>query len=265
MDLELSKKRALVTGSSSGIGRAIAVMLAAEGANVVVHGRDRDRAAETADMIREGGAEADVVLGDLTDEQQTDAICRQLAESGGVDILVNNVGGRYGGWQRDEWFATSPNAWLESYRRNVIAATVLINALVPAMTRRRWGRVIQISSAVALHQPPHFPDYQAAKAAEINLSRSLAKALAGTGVTANCISAGIIDTPDSAPQIAEAAAGLERTDDGRYDERRLALDVFRQSVDRVGRPDDIAAAVCYLAGSAADFVTGVNLVVDGGI
>lgn len=264
MDLKLSGKRALVTGSSSGIGAGIALMLAAEGAHVVVHGRDKERTAETAATIREHGGRADEVLGDLTVESEAAQACDQILASGGVDILVNNAGGRYGGWERNGWLATSPGSWLETYKLNVVSTATLINRLAPVMAERGWGRVIQIASAVALHQPPHFPDYQAAKAAEINLTRSLSRSLAGTGVTANCISAGIIHTPGSAAELDDIAAELRLAGGWRANERHIAVEVFRQTTGRVGRPEDIAAAVCYLASPRADFVTGVNLVVDGG-
>ncbi|WP_157873367.1 SDR family NAD(P)-dependent oxidoreductase, partial [Streptomyces neyagawaensis] len=90
MNLELNGKRVLVTGSSSGIGTSIALALADEGAHVVVHGRNRERTSKIAAMIRENGGQADEVLGDLTDADQVDAVCRRLLDSGGVDILVNN-------------------------------------------------------------------------------------------------------------------------------------------------------------------------------
>jgi 3-oxoacyl-[acyl-carrier protein] reductase len=265
MNLELNGKRVLVTGSSSGIGTSIALALADEGAHVVVHGRNGERTSKIAAMIRENGGHADEVLGDLTDPDQVDAVSRQLLDSGGVDILVNNAGGRHGGWERDGWFGTSPDNWLETYKLNVISTAALVNSLVPAMRERGWGRVIQIASAIALHQPPNFPDYQAAKAAEINMTRSLSRGLAGTGITANSISAGIIHTPGSAAELAAIAAELQLEGGWQAHERHIAVEVFHQTAGRIGRPEDIAAAVCYLASPRADFVTGVNLVIDGGI
>jgi NAD(P)-dependent dehydrogenase (short-subunit alcohol dehydrogenase family) len=261
--MELRDKRVLVTGSSSGIGAAIASTLAAEGAAVVVHGRDSERTAKTASVIRDAGGRADEVVGDLTDEDQAEAVCQQVLGSGGVDILVNNAGGRHGGWEPAGWLDTPPETWLETYRLNVVAAVTLVTRLVPTMTTRGWGRVIQIASAVALHQPPRFADYQAAKAAEINLSRSLARSLAGTGVTSNSISAGIIHTPGSAGELAGIAEQAGLAGGWQANEQHLALRVFGQAVGRVGRTNDIAAAVAYLASPKADFVTGVNLVVDG--
>jgi 3-oxoacyl-[acyl-carrier protein] reductase len=264
MNLELSNKRALVTGSSSGIGEGIALMLASEGASIIVHGRDRQRTARTAEQIRANGGRAEEVIGDLMDDAEAEAVCRQVLALGGVDILVNNAGGRHGGWARTGWFGSSPQSWIATYKQNVISSATLIERLAPTMISQGWGRVIQIASAVALHQPPNFPDYQAAKAAEINLSRSLSRGLAGTGVTSNSISAGIIHTPGSEAEISSVAAEIGLSGGWQAHERHIALNVFRQTTDRIGRPEDIASAVCYLASPRAAFITGINLVIDGG-
>jgi NAD(P)-dependent dehydrogenase (short-subunit alcohol dehydrogenase family) len=141
----------------------------------------------------------------------------------------------------------------------------MIDTFAPGMISKGWGRCIQIASAIALHQPPNFPDYQAAKAAEINLSRSLSRSLAGSGVTANSISAGIIQSPGSQNELQGIVRELglgERWEDV---ERTLALDIFKQTTGRVGRGKDIAATVAFLASPLADFITGTNIVVDGGI
>jgi NAD(P)-dependent dehydrogenase (short-subunit alcohol dehydrogenase family) len=265
MQLELEGKRALVTGSSSGIGRSIALHLAAEGVEVVVHGRDEARANKTADAITQAGGRACVVLGDLMDPEQAKGAVESVRALGGVDILVNNAGGRHGGWERNGWIGAGGDNWIATYRQNVISTVTLIEGLAPIMIDRGWGRVLQIASAIAIHQPPNFPDYQAAKAAEINMTRSLSRGLAGTGVTANCISAGIIHTPGSAAELAAIAAEMRLEGGWQAHERHIAVEVFRQTAGRIGRPEDIAAAVCYLASPRADFVTGVNLVIDGGI
>jgi len=156
-------------------------------------------------------------------------------------------------------------SWIATYKQNVISTATLIDGLVPEMVRRGWGRAIQIASAVALHQPPNFPDYQAAKAGEINLSRSLSRGLAGSGVTSNSISAGIIHTPGSDAEIESISKEVGFGSDWRGHEREIALNIFRQTTPRIGRPDDIASAVCFLASPRADFITGVNLVIDGGM
>ncbi|SFJ31646.1 SDR family NAD(P)-dependent oxidoreductase [Caulobacter sp. UNC279MFTsu5.1] len=265
MQLELTGKRALVTGSSSGIGRSIALQLAAEGAEVVVHGRDEARANKTADEITQAGGRAFVVLGDLMEADQAKAAVERVRALGGVDILVNNAGGRHGGWERNGWMGAGGDNWIATYKQNVISTVTLIEGLAPIMIERGWGRVLQIASAIAIHQPPNFPDYQAAKAAEINLSRSFSRSLAGTGVTSNAISAGIIHTPGSDAEIASIAKEVGMAGDWQDNEKEIALGVFRQTVGRIGRAEDIAAAVCFLVSPRADFITGVNLVVDGGM
>ncbi|QJU52357.1 SDR family NAD(P)-dependent oxidoreductase [Herbiconiux sp. KACC 21604] len=264
MELTLEGKRALVTGSSSGIGRGIALRLAGEGATVIVHGRNADRSRGVADEITAAGGDAEVVTGDLTSAAETDALLDQVIAAGGADILINNAGGRAGGFSPEPVWETSADRWLATYQLNVLSAVAVTQRLVPGMLERGWGRVIHVASAVALHQPPAFADYQGAKAAEINFARSLARGLGGSGVTANSISVGIIATPDSESELQRAAATLGASD-WRDVEKELATTVFRQQVPRIGRPDDIAWAVAYLASPRADFVTGTNIVIDAGI
>jgi NAD(P)-dependent dehydrogenase (short-subunit alcohol dehydrogenase family) len=266
MDLQISGKRALVTGSSSGIGAAIAGALAAEGVSVVVHGRDTERTRAVAGEITRAGGVAHAVTTDLTNDAAAQTLNEFIeAKIGGIDILVNNAGGRPKGWQRDGWLGQGSHAWRDTYELNVLATARMVDTFTPAMVKRGWGRIIQIASAIALHQPPNFPDYQAAKAAEINLTRSLSRALAGTGVTSNSIACGIIHTPGSHNELNGVVREVGLGDDWQPVERRLALEVFRQTVGRVGRGRDIAATAAFLASPLADFITGVNIVVDGGI
>jgi 3-oxoacyl-[acyl-carrier protein] reductase len=266
MDLQLSGKRALVTGSSSGVGAAIAHLLAAEGAAVVVHGRDDERTRSVADQITRQGGTAHAMTADLTREAATQSLRERIEGAiGGIDILVNNAGGRPGGWERNGWLGQGAQRWLATYELNVLATARMIDTFTPGMIERGWGRVIQIASAVAIHQPPDFPDYQAAKAAEINLSRSLSRSLAGTGVTANSLALGIIHTPGSEQELAGIARQAGLGDDWTSVQRKLALEVFRQTVPRIGRGADIAALVAFLASPHAEFITGTNIVIDGGM
>lgn len=264
MKIDLSGKQALVTGSSSGIGRQIALQLAESGAAVIVHGRNPERTQKTADEIAAVGGVVSTVTGDLMNQDEAEGVVAEVKARGGVDILINNAGGRHGGWAPG-WHGVGWQNWLETYKQNVTSTVTLIDGLVPGMAEKGWGRVIQITSAVAIHQPPNFPDYQAAKAAEINLTRSLSRSLAGTGVTSNAISSGIIHTPGSDEEIGMIAKHAGFEGDWQGHEKEIALNVFRQSVGRIGRPQDIAAVVCFLASEQGGFVTGVNLIADGGM
>jgi NAD(P)-dependent dehydrogenase (short-subunit alcohol dehydrogenase family) len=265
MELDLRGRRALVSGSSSGIGEATVTMLAQEGAIVFVHGRDPVRTEAVAARLRAVGATARVVLGDLTDEADVARIGAAIdAATGGIDILVNNAGGRVGGWSRENWSGASSAQWIDTYRLNVVASASMIKRFLPGMIERGWGRCIQIASCVALGQPPFFADYQAAKAAEMNMSRSLARSLGGTGVTSNCVSAGIILTPGSETELRTIARDTGIGENWQPHERRLALEILQQRVGRIGRGTDIAAAVAFLSSPQADFITGQNLQVDGG-
>jgi NAD(P)-dependent dehydrogenase (short-subunit alcohol dehydrogenase family) len=149
MDLALAGKRALVTGSSSGIGAEIARMLAAEGVSVVVHGRDQARTQAVATEIETAGGQAAMALGDLTSDHGASAVIAAARRAfGGIDILVNNFGGSASVTHRT-WFDAPLEEWAENYRHNVLAAVRMIQAFVPEMRGRRWGRVIQISSTAA--------------------------------------------------------------------------------------------------------------------
>ena len=142
MDLQLAGKRALVTGSSSGIGAEIARMLAAEGVSVVIHGRDRERATQVATEIASAGGTSTVVTGDLREPASVAEIVRQVNQSiDGIDILVNNAGGNRGG-ERRSWLETPPEAWLDNFASNTLPAVRLAQAFAPGMIARGWGRMI---------------------------------------------------------------------------------------------------------------------------
>src|SRR5690242_2895566 len=198
MDLGLSGKRALVTGSSTGLGQAIAQTLAAEGASVVVHGRDASRTQAVADGIRAGGGAAEPVTGDLATDAGVDAVA---AIAGDVDILVNNAG-YYDGLG---WPELTADLWTQIYQVNVVSGVRMIERLVPGMRRRGWGRVIQIGGGLAIQPAAGQPHYNATLAARHNLTVSLARELAGTGVTANTLAPGAILT-ESVREIAVRVA-----------------------------------------------------------
>lgn len=191
MDLQLAGKRALVTGSSEGIGNGIARMLAAEGVEVVINGRNADKVASAVETIIADGGKAVAAVGDLSSDDGATQVCNRL---GSIDILINNTGGASES-SAQHWLDVEPEIWGQTYSKNVLAAVRMIRACVPAMIEQQWGRIINIGSAAG-NQPLAFgPDYGAAKGAILNLTSSLAKALAGQGVTANTVSPGTVLTP----------------------------------------------------------------------
>lgn len=266
MDLQLAGRVALVTGSSKGIGAAIAGTLAHEGATVVVHGRDPVQAQRIARGIVEAGGRAHVVTGDLTDEAAVDQLLSAARrQAGRIDILVNNAGGS-GGVQQT-WEDTQPATWQASYDRNVLAAVRVITRVLPDMRQARWGRVINISSLAALMPPPSRPEYAASKLAMNAMTASLAKAVASEGITVNAISPGTIHSAALDQRFREVARDGRVPHDAPWEEvERMALPHFAQvPVGRVGTLDEVADAVAYLASTKAAYITGMNLRVDGGM
>jgi NAD(P)-dependent dehydrogenase (short-subunit alcohol dehydrogenase family) len=182
---------------------------------------------------------------------------------GGIDILVNNVGGP-ASYSHSTWFDAPLEEWATSFHHNTLVAVRLIQAFVPAMKERGWGRAIQISSRNAISPHPQLGSYGASKAALNNLTLSLSKALAGTGVTSNGVMPGLIYTPQLDNWFIEM--GRNNTGTATFEAGRdhVLKNVIHQTVHRLGQPKDIAAAVCFLASPLADFMTGVTLRVDGG-
>lgn len=262
MDLQLKGKRALITGSSSGIGEAIAKALAAEGVAVVVHGRRAAEAKRVAAEILAAGGKAVVALGDLGTDAAADAVVKTVNEAfGGADILVNNAGA----FPQKPWLKSTAAEWTDLYNQNVGSMVRMITRLVPGMKQRSWGRVVAIASGVATMPFGDMGNYSATKAANLNLAVSLAKDLAGTGVTSNAVSPGMILTPGveemlkgMAPQLGIPVDDLEAL------EKHAVKNMVPNPSARLGRPADIAAAVTFLASPLAGYINGANIRVDGG-
>lgn len=261
MNLGFGNKRALVTGSSSGIGAGIAAMLAAEGCTIVVHGRDAAKTERVAAEIRAGNGIVEVALGDLATNEGAD---RVAAAAGEIDILVNNAGGAVG-TSTMAWTEVPASSWAATYQGNVIAAARMINRLLPGMRSRGWGRIVNIASAAGTQPIPFGPDYGAAKAAMINMTSSLAKSLGACGVTANTVSPGMILTP----AVERWLRGLAETMgwqglDLEQLERKAAETLAPIPVGRIGRPEEIAHVVCMIASPRLGYMTGANIRIDGG-
>lgn len=257
MDLGLSDKRALVTGSSTGLGQSIAETLAAEGVLVVVHGRDASRTQAVADGIRAGGGDAVSVTGDLATDAGADAVA---ATAGDVDILINNAG-YYDGLG---WSELTAELWAHIYQVNVVSGVRMIERLVPGMRRRGWGRVIQIGGGLAIQPAAMQPHYNATLAARHNLTVSLARELAGTGITSNTVAPGAILTEPVRDMAFRAAAEHGWGPAWEDIEKAAATEWFPNDIGRFGRPEEIASAVAFLASVHAGYISGADLRVDGG-
>ncbi|HEV3328551.1 MAG TPA: SDR family NAD(P)-dependent oxidoreductase [Acidimicrobiales bacterium] len=261
MDLGLEGKRALVTGSTSGLGRAIARQLAEEKANVIVHGRDQARAEQVALEIREDGGRAEIVLGDLSDEGVVEEVGATVLAGGPVDILVNNAGE----YAHRSWKDATADDWVRSYRINVLSGVLLIKQLVPGMRDRGWGRVIQIGGGLAQQPSDAYPHYGAALAARHNLAVSLARELRDTGVTSNVVAPGAIRVPALEEIMTHVAVNFDWGETWEEIERGAVRDLAPNDVGRFGTPEEVATAVTYLASPLAGYVSGSVLRVDGGL
>ena len=240
---ELDGKAALVTGASGGIGAAIARALHCQGARVAVSGtRIKALEALAADL----GDRAHVLICDLADAAATEALAGHAeAALGQVDILVNNAGLTRDGLavrMKDE-------DWQRVMEVNLTAAFRLARACLRGMMRRRWGRIIGISSVVGVVGNAGQANYAASKAGLIGMTKALAHEVAGRGITINCVAPGFIDTAMTASLAAEVRAGL----------------MAQIPARRFGGGDDVAAGVVYLASNEAAYVTGQTLHVNGGM
>ncbi len=245
-----------MTGSYRGTGAATARVLADEGAEVVVHGFEEAPAEAVAASIHAAGGRASAVWGDI----RTDAGAARVIEAvGAVDVLVNNYGVAEGGsWQ-------SPTAdWIDLYEKNVLSAVRMTQGFTPGMRERGFGRVIFLST-IGTHRPAaRMPHYYASKTALLNLVLSLAKELAGTGVTANVVSPGILATDEVKAWLVRRAEREGHGTDWVDVEARAAREWMPNPTGRLGRPEEVGRLVAFLASDHAGYVNGTNLRIDGG-
>jgi len=260
MDYKLAGKRALVTGSSAGLGEAIAVMLANEGVHVIVHGRNENRTMAVVQRIIGSGGTAEAALGDLATDEGADNVARLALANGPVDILVNNAGF----YAHTSWSNTSCQDWLDVYTVNVISYVRMIQRIVPTMKQQGWGRVINIGGGLGIQPISDLPHYNASLAARHNMSVSLARQLSGTGITSNVVAPGAIMNPGVEQWLRHAAPQKGWGTDLQEMERNAVKELVPNDAHRFGKQEEVAAAVAYLASPYADYVSGALLRVDAG-
>jgi 3-oxoacyl-[acyl-carrier protein] reductase len=243
--LDLSQRVALVTGASRGIGRAIAVKLAAQGATVVAAARS-DHAGDTSSAILAAGGRAERIALDVTDQRAIDeAIAGVVQRHGRLDILVSNAG-----ITRDQLLLRMKrDDWDTVLATNLTAAFTLAQAALKPMLRQRAGRIVAVSSVVGQMGNAGQANYAASKAGLIGFCKSLAREVASRQITVNVVAPGLIDT-----DMTRALTGVTKED---WSERI--------PLGRLGTPDDVASAVCFLASDAASYITGHVLAVNGGM
>jgi len=241
---DLTGKTALVTGASGGIGGAIAKALHAQGANVVLSGT---RAEALEALKTELGARAHVALCNLADAASVEALPKAAEAAAGapIDILVNNAG-----ITRDNLFLRMKDEeWDQVIAVDLTAAFRLSRAVLRNMMKKRWGRIVSITSVVGATGNPGQGNYAAAKAGLIGMTKSLAAEIASRNITVNCVAPGFVATPMT---------------DALSEEQKNAL-LARIPAARFGAPGDVAAAIVYLASEEAAYVTGQTVHVNGGM
>jgi 3-oxoacyl-[acyl-carrier protein] reductase len=261
MKLGLKEKVVLVTGASKGIGKAIAAAFAAEGSRVVLNARNQQELEQAAQEIRQSGGSALALAADVTSASEVQRLAQQAVELlGTVHVLVNNAGGAGGFAQFEE---LSDEDWITVFNLNVLSTVHMTRALLPYMQQQKWGRIINMASESGIQPDPFMPHYNAAKAAVINLTKSLSKAYARDGILVNTVSPAFIQTP-LVEQLLAAQAQEQGVTPQKAEQAFLRQNRPHIELGRPGTPEEVASAVVFLASEAASFITGANLRVDGG-
>lgn len=237
-------KKALVTGSSRGIGRAIAIRLAQEGFKIFIHAAGNvAKAEETKEIIEKIGGEAEILVANLSDLEQTKKLAEKVAD---VDALILNASLQY----RTPWEDISIEACMEQLNCNLVSSMLLIQSTVPHMRTKKWGRIVTIGSVQEAKPHPDMLVYSASKAAQTNMVQSLALQLAKDGITVNNVAPGVIYT--------------DRNLDALLDEAYAKKVMDSIPVGFYGMPEDCAGIVSLLCSEEGRYITGQSIYVDGG-
>jgi len=247
MNLELKDKIAVVTGASAGLGRAIAFGFARKGAKVAISGRRQEVLKETAmELKRETQANVLTFVGDMTQIENVTAFVNQVVDEWNtIHILVNNVGQA----TRGRLESLCQRNWQQTFEVNLLSAVHCTSQVVPVMKMQKWGRIINISALSGKEPDEELIASNVVKSGLISFSKTLSRELASDNIIVNCVSPGLIDSPQN----------------DRYFTRAEKDEILsRIPLHRFGDPKELADAVVFLCSERASYITGVNLLVDGG-
>ena len=237
-------KTALVTGSSRGIGRAIAIRLARDGLRIFVHGsRESEKLFETKSIIEKNGGSAEIVTGDLCDISSTEGI---IKKTGDIDVLVLNASLQH----KVPWQEITSEQCMEQLNCNFVSSMLLIQKAAPHMIDQKWGRIVTIGSVQEVKPHPDMLVYSASKAAQTNMAKSLSLQLAKYGITVNNVAPGVIYTDRNIEALADKAYA------------KTVMDSI--PVGFYGVPEDCAGIVSLLCSDESRYITGQSIFVDGG-
>lgn len=258
MDLQLQGKKALVTGSTAGIGLAIATMLASEGAEVVVNGRTQARVDEAVAKVRAVARDGAAVSGIAADAGSRAGAEQLLAQVPSVDVLVNNLGI----FDPKPFLEIPDEDWLRFFEVNVLSGVRLVRAYLPGMLARNWGRVVFISSESAFQIPAEMIHYGMTKSAQVSVARGIAETTAGTGVTVNSVLPG----PTRSEGVEEFVNKLSGGKDFHEFERDFFTNVRPTSLlKRFETVEEIAAVVAFVCSPLAAAIHGAAVRAEGGV
>jgi NAD(P)-dependent dehydrogenase (short-subunit alcohol dehydrogenase family) len=259
MDLQLTKKKALVTGSTAGIGFTIASLLAQEGASVVVNGRSQGRVEEAVRRIKQANNNSQVtgVAADLGTKEGVDILTKSLPS---VDILVNNLGI----FEPKPFTEITDEDWLRFFEINVLSGARLSRFYLPGMLQRNWGRIVFISSESGVNIPVEMIHYGVTKTAQIALARGLAEMTAGTNVTVNSVLPGPIRS-EGVEQFVKDLAKTQGSDTADVEKEFFRSVRPSSLLKRFATSEEVAAMVVYVCSPRASATNGAALRVDGGV
>ena len=259
MNIDLSGKTAIVTGSGAGIGLAIAKGLAASGARVVVHSRSQDPADKAVARLREA-LPAAMLQGVAADVGTADGCASLAAASPEADILVNNAGI----YELKDFFSIADSEWQRFFEINVLSGVRLSRALMPGMLKRNWGRIVFISSESGIHIPVEMIHYGMTKTAQLAVSRGLAELAAGTGVTVNAVLPGPTRT-EGVEYLMEIVAARKGIPVDQYAKEFVKQSRPSSLLRRLASTEEVANMVVYACSKEASATNGAPLRVEGGI